>query len=412
MAQTIGEDLHRREEALNKTLETPGLVNRMFAGTLSVEEVNMLADAPFYIYAFEQDINEGNILIFWNSNVVVGVCDQNALQKEDYTLFRNNGIYLKRCIRLANMENFQSLVVLYPIASSYPLQNEYLRSAFAAADYIPSSTKVSENKISNSLPVTDKDGHSLFYVQFRKQDLPKWIADRTMMIGLLTSLFFSITWIHLIAIAIARKRSSYTGLAIIATVAALIITCLYTIGLPFHLNELAIFSTQLYAASAVFPSLGILLVDMFLVLWIIIFLLSYFNEPKPLRSKHGLMRWVAYTIALISCTVIPAYILESLVIDSRIFFDVSNFYAIDIYTLIGLLAVGLISGNAAALIYWINKRYNALTKAKGLKYLVVVAAASLLFLIPGEKTVTLSSCVWLIVFLIFLCPAPSVSLLR
>lgn len=403
MANTISKDIQHREAALNRMLETPGLVDRMFRGTLSVSEVNDLADAPFYIYAFEQDTNEGNILIFWNSNIVVGVCDQNALQQEDHTLFRNNGVYLKRCIRLPGMASFQTLVVLYPITANYPLQNEYLQSSFAAAEYIPSSTRVLEQRVERSFPVVTKDGQVLFYVQFKDRDLPRWIPDVPMMVSIMLGLLFSITWIQLIAIALANNRSRYAGLALIMSVAMVTLGLIYWLGLPFHLDELAIFSTQLYAASTLFPSLGILFIDLFAILWVLIFLIAYFNENNSTyRGKTALFFSVLYTMLLAGSAVLPIYILQSLVIDSRITFDVSNFYAINFYAVIGLLAVGLIAGNAAALVYWVNKKFNSVAKL-GFKYLLVVIASALLCLLTYKDShIVAYACCWLILFLVFL----------
>jgi len=403
MAEVVSEDLQEREEALNATLGIPGLIERMFSGTLSVEEVNDLAEAPFYIYAFEQDSVEGNILIFWNSNEVVGVCDQSALSKDDYTLFRNNGFYLKRCIRLSNMESFQTLVVLYPITFSYPLQNEYLRSSFAAAEYIPSSTQIGEIPSANSHAVKAKDGHPLFYLEFKAGDAPKWISDVFMIAALLAALLFTITFLHLIAIWLANNRSKALGLLVIIAFVGLSLSAIYIFGVPFHLQELPIFSTQLYSASSFFPSLGIMLLDMLGVLWIMIFLLSFYNEETQ-RTGGPISRvlYLVYPVMLIVCTLIPLYMLRSLVIDSKISFDVSSFYASNFYTVVGLLTIALIAGNAAAFIFWVNSRYNKLCAFR-IKYLSVAVVGLLALKLPTQEGVPPHYAIgWAILFLIFL----------
>ncbi|HRO42224.1 MAG TPA: ATP-binding protein [Flavipsychrobacter sp.] len=404
MAKVVSHDLREREVALNQTLQTPGLIHRMFSGTLTVEEVNELAEAPFYIYAFEQDSNEGNILIFWNSNVVVGVCDQTALQEEDYTLFRNNGTYLKRCIRLPNMESFQTIVVLYPITFNYPLQNAYLQSSFAAANYIPSSTTIVEEQAANTHAVTSKENHPLFYLQFKPGDQPKWISDLALIFGIAATLLLTITWIHLIAIALARNSSRWLGLSVIVFAIVLLLSGIYSVGIPFHLGELSIFSSQLYAASKLFPSLGVLLLDMFAVLWVVIFVLAFFNKSENAGSTflRKIPWFVLYVIALILIAISPVSILRSLVIDSRISFDVSNFYAINFYTVVGLLAVALIAGNAAALIYWVNRKCNKVGMV-WVKYTVLISIGIAFYLVAKDNyTVELFAYAWLVCFLIFL----------
>lgn len=404
MAQLVSDDIQDREAALNHTLQSPGLIQRMFSGTLAMEEVKELAKAPFYIYAFEQDSNEGNILIFWNSNVVVGVCDQDALQDEDYTLFRNNGTYLKRCIRLPNMEDFQTLVVLYPITSSYPLQNVYLQSSTAAADYIPSSTKILEEPAADAVAVVGRDGHPLFYLQFKLSELPRWIPDVVMLTAIVLAMLLSITWVHLVALSVATRRSRWHGLAVVVLVSGIFLSCLYLFGIPFHLDELSIFSSQLYAASKLFPSLGLLLLHMLGVLWLVVMLLRYFHNDPP--SRGGSIRrsavFVVHVAVLIALAMAPVHLLRSLVIDSRISFDVSNFYAINFYTVVGLVTVALIAGNAAALIYWVNKRTSRYAPRR-IKYALLFAVGfSLLLWGKDLSAETLFSCVWLICFVVLL----------
>jgi len=404
MAALVGHDLKEREAALNKTLKKPGLVQRMFSGTMTVEEVDELAEAPFYIYAFEQDSNEGNILIFWNSNVVVGVCDQNALLAEDYSLFRNNGVYLKRCVRLPNMEHFQTLVVLYPITYQYPLQNAYLRSSFAAASFIPSSTRISEEKLQDSHAVSSAKGNPLFYLQFTNTDFPKWIPDPFMIVALLAALLFSITWVQLLAISLARNRSRWAGLSVILLAIASLLGYIYFAGLPFYLGELPIFSSQLYATSTLFPSLGILLVDMLALLWLVIFLLIFFSGSSSKTSSLAgkILLNVAGCAALAVLALTPVHLLQSLVIDSRITFDVSNFYAINTYTVIGLIAVGLIAGNASAAIFWVNRLLSK-TGSRGIKYILLIPGGLIWFLWGANGlSVAFAAYLWLLSFLLLL----------
>ncbi len=369
MARCVEQDLKQREAKLQATLREPGIVQRMFTGSLTVAEVNQLADAPFNIYAFEHDTAESaNILIFWNNNAVVGVCDQNSVPRDDRTLFRNNGVFLKRCIRLPRMNDFQTIVALLPIASSYALQNEYLPSAFAAADYIPASTLVSDTATTGSIAVKDDNGRPLFWLKFADSDLPRWIPDPLMITGLLLALLFSFTWVQLLAMALSRAGSPWLGFGVVALAVGLLLGSVYVFGLPFHLEELAVFSTQLYAASSLFPSLGVLFIHLFALLWLLSFLLLFVRPA----SGFGWLGSVGLTLLMICGVSFSIWVLRGLVIDSRITFDVGNFYSINFYTVVGLMAVGLIAGNSAALVYWCNKNLSAHAWKYGVLLLTVL----------------------------------------
>lgn len=401
MAGLISRDLQSREEALRRFLNDPEHIKKFFSGTLSPEEVKDLSEAPFYIYAFERDRQGRNILIFWNSNKLVSVCDPQAEHKGKFSLLRDNGVYLRQCITLPQMEAYQYLVVLFPVATNYPLQNQYLRSSFAAADYIPPSTLISDTAAPGSMAVKDKGGHPLFYLDFKGQDLPKWIPDALLTTGLCLALFFSLIWLHLTAIRLSENRSPLAGLGILTASVLALLLSVYCFPLPFYLGETAIFSPQLYAASAVFPSLGVLLTDMICLLWILIYLMTRFRWPSSDKTapfcKSIILLFIL--IFLAGSAVFPIYVFRTLVVDSRISFDVSNFYGINGFTVVGLVAVCLISGISCLMIYGANRLFNRLSKRIQVKYLWLLIAGGIVYLIYGRQfpAITLSV-FWLILF--------------
>lgn len=390
MAKLVSLDLQKRQDALDALLKGKTLLNKMFTGDFTSDEVDQLADEPFYIYAFEQDSTEGNILVFWNSNVVVGTCEGNDFFSDDNTLFKNNGTYLKHCIRLPWMKPYQSIVVLFPIAHNYPFQNEYLQSSFVASDAIPTTTKITRQRTTHSYAITDIGNHDLFYLDFQNNDLPLFSPDAGFITGLLTALFFSVLWINLIAISLARKKTPWHGLAVILFSIILFFTLLYFNGLPFQLGDLAIFSPQLYASSVIFPSFGILILEVFCLLWITLYLTSNFSTAVLRFNKNNdsvqLLYAILFTAILLFIAFTPIEIIRSLVLDSKISFDVSNFYSINTYSLMGLVVIAIIISITAVIIYALNAQLSLLLKKHWLKYILIFAIASLLHYILQYHT--------------------------
>lgn len=402
MADLISRDLTQRNDALEHQLKNADLVKKIFSGKLSLDEVNKLADAPFLIYAFEQESDEDNILIFWNSNQVVGVCNQHNLTKEDYTLFRNNGTYLKRCIRTSGMLPIQTLVALLPINTNYAIHNEYLQSDFAAANFIPASTKVLTDSIPNSVAVRDTKGKPLFYIQIMEEDIPRWIPDAAMEISLVLAALFSVSWIQLLAVSLARKRKRWTGLLLIISTGLATLSFVYFAAPRFHLSELPLFSTQLYAASVFVPSLGALILDMLCLLWVLLYLIKHFTSFQTIGWRSifnflwGLILWLIATIG-------PIILVKSLVIDSGISFDAESFYSVNEFMVVGLFTVGLIWCNAAIILYGINRFFNSFFKSVWIKYALLIALSiSLVFITHNTSWLLFKLSLWSIIFIALL----------
>ena len=164
MANTVSKDLAKRQAAFNRLLENKELLARMFADSLSDNDIAYLQKQPFYVFAYDKDT-----LSFWNSNIVLADC--NAAGKGQLTVMHHpGGVSLQECI---TVDSQRKLTVLFPIIIQYSLENDYLKSHYAAADYIPISTQILSAPVKGSIAVNSADNKLLFYLQFHKQDIDR-----------------------------------------------------------------------------------------------------------------------------------------------------------------------------------------------------------------------------------------------
>src|SRR5690606_30062977 len=135
------------------------------------------------------------------------------------------------------------------------------------------------------------------------------------------------------------------------------------------------FMPQLYASSALLDSLGQLLLNAVLILWLVVFVVRhapYDNwgaEKLPAWSKMILA--VMTIISIVLCSFAYINIVSSLITDSNISFDVSHFYTISSYTIIGLLIVAIISTTAFIVTYLLSVQLKMLLPNKWQKYLLL-----------------------------------------
>jgi two-component system nitrogen regulation sensor histidine kinase NtrY len=403
MAQTVSNDLTARETSFSALLNNKDLVERMFSGRLRADEVNQMSKSPFLLFG----IHKG-VLVYWNSNIVVTGCEPKSLLSGTSTLYVTNGTYLKKCISIPFPDGERFLVVLFPVSYNYPFENEYLRSHFAAASYIPPSTKVLDKHLAGAVAVKDTSGHPMFFLQFNPNDIPKWIPDSFMIAGILLALFITISWINLIAITLSRNKAPLRGLGVILGFILLFRIGTILFGLPFYLGELTLFTPRLYAASALLPSLGDLLINLLCLLWMVGFIVSNFPSQKllwpPRKRTACFVEGLLIILLMVAFAYLPADIMHSLVMNSQIPFDVSHFNSINLYTLLGLFTIALVACSMSLTVYLLNVQVRLFIPGRPLRFISLIAFGllGLFFREDGNHLYQYFAFGWLLLFVLLL----------
>lgn len=370
MTHAIQKDLHEREKAFNEVLRDSVLINRIFTEELSSRQLEYLDDQPFYLYAYDK-----GGLVYWNSNKILADCKQPAAGPRHDMLFNDRGIFLRRCLVPPGQHNSRYLTVLFPVQITYPIENDYLKSRFPGAPHVPLSTKVLVNQIKGGYPVHTLDERTTFYLVFSPADLPDWAPDNVMIALLLAALLTTIMWLQIFTVYLTRKRSYYIGFLVTAITIIGLRALTYVFGFPFNLDQLPLFSPQLYASSAFLPSLGDLILNALCFLWIVVFIIRHtpyhLFRGRKMNKALGLVLAVLFSILMIAYAFGFISIIRSLVLDSMIPFDVSHFYSITRYTIAGLFAIGITTGVACFVIYLFNAQMKYLVPNRWLKYTIV-----------------------------------------
>lgn len=383
LAGAVNKDLNNRVGVYAEFVSNQELVNKIFIDSLSLKEFNRLKNLPFYIYAYENDS-----LIFWNTNSVIGKPNDSSVNN-DLVIRNEKGVFIQKCVRPPFLHSNEKLVILFPVLITYPLENNYLKSHFVASRNIPVSTNIvaAGTASISGFPVAIGAYNPLFYLQFNILDIQKWSPDLLFISLLLAAALASIWWIQLMAIYLTRKRTPIIGFMITLVIILALRILLYIYGLPFNLDTLQFFSSTLYASSIYLRSLGDLFINTLCILWLVIFI----TRHTPYRSyfKPGGNSGIRWAMALCLMVLLLAYVylfvnvIKSLVLDSSISFDVSHFYSIDIYTVLGILVIATITGMSCLIIYLFNIQFSVLITSKYVRYLLLAITGAGLLALAG-----------------------------
>jgi signal transduction histidine kinase len=371
MAQAVAEDLRGREASLNNLLGKQALMQRIFADSLTEDDSRELNALPFNFYCYDS-----TFLVNWNTNAVIPGKYDTAFHT--WAIQRNEkGVFIEKCIQLPFATGDKRVVVLFPILVTYPVENDYLKSHFIASEHIPADTKIITGGgiVSGAHPVSMKDGQTPFSLRFNVSDIQKWVPDLSFLIMLVAALMASISWVHLMIIYLTRNKSNITGLILTLLVIIAIRAALYIYGVPFNLGTLKFFDPRLYASSVYLSSFGDLCINTLCFLWIVVFITrhtsykTYFTKLHDNKYRYP----VAAGLAIAVCAYIFLFVnvVRSLVLDSSISFDVSHFYGINLYTILGLLIISTLTGLSCLVVYIFNIQFNVLLQRKLVKFLIV-----------------------------------------
>ena len=370
LSKALTTDIQTREKAIDEFTKNKSLIKNVFAGKQSAQEAKMLVSLPFYLYAY----NKGQ-LIYWNNNEALAIEDT-TIDENGKVIYSEGNTYLQRNYKTGTNDSGQTIVVMIPITIIYPFENEYIKSHFIASEQIPITSVISPDSIQGAYPINSIKKHTLFYIQIPKADTLSNQPDEVFVFIVILALITTITWLQLIARYLSKNKSFIVGCTFTVVIVAIIRVSLALIGLPFGLRNIVLFSPELYAAGNLLPSLGDLILDVSALLWIVLFILTQapariFVQTK-VQKPYRVSLAILYSVFIIIVSVIFVKTVKSVVLDSIISFDLSHFYSIGIYAIIGLIAIGLITGLAVLLIYLLNLAINALNNKRVIKYLLII----------------------------------------
>jgi signal transduction histidine kinase len=115
----------------------------------------------------------------------------------------------------------------------------------------------------------------------------------------------------------------------------------------FYLREFHLFDPTVYSSNWLNRSLGDLLLNAIICCWVVVFI--WFNlgpvrrVPSILKGKRIYAAGILALLFLIVSTFELANVVRSMVSDSKISFNVTNFFSLDIYTVVGFVVLAMLS---------------------------------------------------------------------
>lgn len=339
------------------------------------------------MFAYGQSNNGSLSLRFWNNNKVLP--ESRDLEKPDgkyYSVYSNGEFeFIKKTFYLKDKQVVT--VALIPIYWNYFFINKYLQSGFPANPDISKRYEIVPSDA--QFYIKNGEGKTLFGLRQKKK-----VEDRSPGPWSLTfrilSVIFVLIFINVAAFETGLRKGWVKGTLVLVISVFILRLLSYYLPFPFEFRSLPLFDPAIYASNKLHPSLGDLLINVILLFWIVSFVkfvsVNSFRNISGIKGNKGWWMTSVLSVFLLVLSFTFASVIRSLIVDSKISFDVTNFFSLDIYSVLSFIILCFIVLTffhlSHIILLFIYKSADVPNYAR----YIIIATAGLIYL-----TVTLSS---------------------
>ncbi len=343
--KTLENYLHQHENSFEGFLKDTALIGRLISTQESEEELAEIAGRRYGIFIYQIEDYGPLTLRFWSTQQALPKDEMLALPVGEYRERLPNGEYefINRKLILPDGRNLL-IAGLIPIRWNYFIENTYLQNGFV--DHPNVERNYSIAPVPTAYPVNNINGKTMFYLEPKEGDQifsNDWITLLLRLLGSLLVLFY----LHMIAVYISRRFGAAWGIGFLTIVLVLLRVLSYFFPIPINFRQFELFDPSVYGSSFVLRSLGDLLLNSLLFFWLAIFARTQLNKYAVKINVRNTALRIIVAIGLIAIllglTMLAGHIIRSLVSESQISFDVTNFFSLNLYSVFGFIVLCCVS---------------------------------------------------------------------
>lgn len=337
--------LHGQEEDFSRLLRDTPLIRRLALNTADDAELQRMIELPYGVFIYEQGASGLLSLMHWNTQQSLptpGMLEKPEGMGLD-TLPNGQYAYIRKLLR-GDGQAALLVCALIPVRFDYFIENDYLRKGFVDAPDVEGNYIITSDPL--GIPVFSSGGQVMYRIE-RHQEADAggsgWLTVLLRVLGTLLLLFY----LHMAAQAVSKTYGAMPAVVFLVAAIALLRGLSYALPIPFDFSRFELFDPAIYGSNAFLKSLGDLLVNSLLFAWIMLFIQSLNEGITPLHRARGpylrVFFAVIITCLLLATTWAGGDTIRSLVSDSAISYEVTNFFRLDKYTVVGFFVMGCIS---------------------------------------------------------------------
>lgn len=338
----LEQQLSRKEERFNEIINDTALLSALVKNNKTSEQLKAkILKEKFGLFVYEFNDVGNTILSFWSSNKYYLETDEIEKPDGNYFVNHQNGDFelIKKTVSVD--KKALEVIAMLPVHWAYFIENKYLNSNFEGFPKLKEQYEISND--ASALQIHSLQGKALFKIRLKNERSDIEYDLFTIILRTIASILL-LFFLNAVAsdMVVAGRLNNVFILLVVVVFFLRFIT--YHLPVPFNFHRLELFDPSIYASNSLHPSLGDLLINTILVCWLVSFYKFYFQSTlfsTSIISKKIIVYTQLFLLA-ISCFLISD-VIRSLVLDSKISFDATNFLSLNLYilavsfTILGLL---------------------------------------------------------------------------
>lgn len=364
--------LHNYANDFDRVVNDSALVNRLSNRRETKRELDVLVGKGYGFFLYRQAEGVAN-LRFWNEQLILPPAE--IREKKDGEYFRklSNGYYYIVRKTIPHQPGLVAYAMVL-VRSSFFITTEYLPQHFTFSETADKRVAISSQ--ATDFVVKDRKGGTLFYLDKRMANNIPYNDNVTIALRF-GGMFFLLFFVFRMAEWFAWRRRKRIAIGVL-TISLLFIRLLfYQWPALFNLRQFELFDPAIYGSNMIQRSLGDLLINAVMLCWVMIYSWSKLHTVR--FSTEGWPVWRKWAVGLVALslliysTFVIASVIRSIVADSKISFDVTDFYSLSSYTVVGFIILACLS---LSYYYFTQLLFRVLVVVfKGRQFLIYIAIA-------------------------------------
>ncbi|AEV96965.1 hypothetical protein A4D02_18655 [Niastella koreensis] len=349
-ARLIQNRIQQKEKDFQQVTADTTLMGQLVDQNYTEAQLQNLLDNKkgygLYIYD-ETEFDAPPALLFWNTQLIQPVKHLSEDSMSSRMERLSNGVYIHTA-RILYLRNDRRLIAeaLIPVMRKwqYNVETENLQKEFV--DLKGATRQVDIANTVTDFPVKNTAGEVMFYL--KQNTLYGKPHNTWVILTTILGFFLLFLFLHQIADIASRKYGIWYGISLLTCVVLAMRLIVYGFPNILALRQFELFDPAIYGSSFILSSLGDLLINALLLCWIIIFINRRINISS-IRPYHEPWKNWAALIASVSALVILTFtfaaILQTMVSDAKISFNVTNFFSLIAtpYSFIGFIVLATLA---------------------------------------------------------------------
>ncbi len=331
----ISGNIHKQENDFVKLVNDSSAINKISSGNFSESFLQSLIRKKYFVFFYKTDTTSHESLICWNTQQVLPYPSLLYERKDKGFVKLQNGFYVWNRYNIKNVK----VLALIPVKWDYIIENDNLENNFANDASIAANYDISQER-GQGVVIKSIDGKELFYVHEKSVKAIHKNNPIAVILQLFAALII-LLFIHLCVTFFAMKEPLWKAVLFLFVTIITIRVLGYFFSIPLNFRQFELFDPAIYSSNVILRSLGDTIINALLFVWFILFVRYHLNEQRTkieIKSANG--KWLllgAGCLIMILATYGGSYIIRSLVADSKISFDVIDFFSLNFYSVIGLI---------------------------------------------------------------------------